>query len=1224
MASFEDRFSNFIKNVGSKVQGSVNAAQEKVQGGFQNARNEVSENVNSFEDRFSGFINRGQDRVDNSIDRAEKKTQEIRSGFEDRFNNFINTTKDKVESGYNQTNQGVGRVNPGSVLRGVGKIGKAGFDTLSIQNDVKTLDQVNQKRFDSAKRGETYNPSIEENISEVSVALSMFPGAGITSKGGKGLAKVARKTGNILETLSPEVSDYVARQTAREEAAKAGDKLLFTEKLKQAKNTLKRKFSNKEAYIEDVIEKEAKKQGKDVSGSVFDFQAEKFKKQGLATIVDKEIKDSGFESLINDVPDYDLFSRYTSAKQKLHRIEQGKEVGQSAGNVDVALESQLVSELGPIMQPFSEKLKNINYKLLDDEVRYGFRSADEAAMLKRENPYYVPLNRIYNEVEQEALSGAGRMSQGGASPRSLLKKMEGSDREIVDPIESIYERFIHVNNAGLNNKTRQAIVNTFDNLENPFKLTPQRLAKDVIERKNIYSAMAKNNEAIQPLLRETSDITRQLKKTTVKKLQEELSTLADHAQALASEMESKSTIKPLVDKMYTRQNKIQNILSKKQILEADKKYLEESISFFRQKNKDLFKEVRSLSDIKKSPGENTFSVWKDGVEERWESEDPQLMKALLSSGSGQVEGAGKALLALQRVFKFGTTGINPAFALPNFAVDQISGAINSKYARTMADPVVNFHALMAAIGKGKYIDEIKKSGAMTTSFDLTRKNTAQSLEKIRSKKNIGTRAAYAINHPIKTADDLIRVLEDIVGTTERFTRAQQYIGAKKAATKTGKGIEYAESEALKSSKKNTANFQDQGEFGAVMRMWSPYLAAGIQGVRSTAGALKRRPLSTSAKIGTFVVAPAMAAAYYNLSDEKRASAYKDLNPTEKKNNIIIFPPGDPVQNEDGSWNVIKFKIPPQLANLASVGAQIVEAQYDSSEAPEFSDLAKAVIGLYSPAGTEKGDIAGLVAGPFKPEVEQYANKNLYFNTPIVSSGIEQLPAEQQAKEGTPRTLSLAAQLVKNKTGVGISPARADAYLRSRFGSITPQVLNSVDRFLVGVDVLDEEGGVGGTSPLDATFARFAKARGGEKGQENYTFIDNLDKKQDAESNKLNKEADILYQDLKNMPKEERKKKYMEIEDADSDMAERINNAAADDELKLEPWEKSLRSLNVKNGARTYAIYKITKDMSANERYIFAERMGNAGIISDEVNSQLNELYSDEKTIVPILQNKFAQ
>jgi len=115
-------------------------------------------------------------------------------------------------------------------------------------------------------------------------------------------------------------------------------------------------------------------------------------------------------------------------------------------------------------------------------------------------------------------------------------------------------------------------------------------------------------------------------------------------------------------------------------------------------------------------------------------------------------------------------------------------------------------------------------------------------------KNIGTRAAYAINHPIKTADDLIRVLEDIVGTTERFTRAQQYIGAKKAATKTGKGIEYAESEALKSSKKNTANFQDQGEFGAVMRMWSPYLAAGIQGVRSTAGALKRRPSNKSCDI----------------------------------------------------------------------------------------------------------------------------------------------------------------------------------------------------------------------------------------------------------------------------------------------------------------------------------------------------------------------------------------
>lgn len=1204
-----------------------------------------SDGLRNFIQRTQGAARKSFDRVENTTDAvtaraqesadrarniAQSETTEAVSSFKQGLQGYLQKKQESIQPtiktfqrGYNETNQGIGRFNPRTMPKIVGKTVANFASPVSLTSAAFTPERFKTGINALGTNPKNYTPEQESLAAEQ--AIGMFPSAGVVNKSAKGVSKAAKKTDDLFKNLSPDVKNYVATQTAREEAARKGERLGFVERLKQAKNTAKRKFVNKESYIEDVIKKEAGKQNKDVSGSVFDFTTAKYRKQGLNTIVNKEIKDSGFEGLINDVPDYDLFSKYIAAKQKIHRIEQGKEVGQSSGNVDIALEAQLVSELAPVMESFSQKLKNINYKLLDDEVKYGFRSADNAAMLKKENPYYVPLNRIYSDIEEEVLGKGAQFAKGGASPRSLLKKMEGSEREIVDPIKSIYERFVRVHNAGLNNKTREAIVNTFDNLKNPFKLTPQRTAKDVIERQKLYSQIAKNNENIQPLLEETAGISKELrlKNTSITALKNELSKLSDHAQTLASEMESRSTIKPLVDKIFTRQNKIQNILSKKQILETDKKYLEESIAFLREGNKKLFNEAKELRDIKKAPADNTFSFWRNGIEERWQSEDPELIRALLSSGQEQIDGAGKILLGAQRAFKLGTTGLNIAFALPNLAVDQTMGFINGKYGRTMFNPVVNFHALMAAIGKGKYADEIKRSGAITTSFDVTRQKTAQTLEKVRSKKNIGTRAAYAIHHPIKTFDDFITTFEDIVGTTERFTRAQQYIGAKKAATKTGKGVGFANAEALKAAKMNTANFQDQGEFGSVMRMWTPYFAAGIQGVRSTAGALKDRPITTGAKIGLTVITPVMAATYWNLSDEKRAKAYKDLNPKEKENNVIIFPPGDPVQNEDGSWNVIKFKLPPNLAKLASLSQAIIEGQYDATEKPEFTDIAKAVIGLYSPTGTDKGDVVGLLAGPAKPELEQFVNKNLYFDTPLISEGLEQLPAEKQVKENTPKTLSLAAEFIKSKTGVGLSPARADAYLKARFGTFTPQILNATDRFLVGLNIIGQEE-VGGKSTLDAVFSRFAEARGGEKGQKNYEFVDNLDKKQDAKTNELNKQAEILYQDLKAMPKEERKKKYLEIEELDPEMVERINDAAKNDELQLEPWEKALRSLNVQNGARTYAIFNITKDMSKDERYIFAERMQEAGILSEEVNQQLSELYSNQDTILPKLKEKFSQ
>jgi len=75
---------------------------------------------------------------------------------------------------------------------------------------------------------------------------------------------------------------------------------------------------------------------------------------------------------------------------------------------------------------------------------------------------------------------------------------------------------------------------------------------------------------------------------------------------------------------------------------------------------------------------------------------------------------------------------------------------------------------------------------------------------------------------------------------------------------------------------------------------------------------------------------------------------------------------------------------------------------------------------------------------FKPVIEQYANRNFFFDTPIVGQGLENLPAGLQAKPWTSDTMR---ELGK---ATGVSPVRAEALLRGYFGTVATYLLAATD------------------------------------------------------------------------------------------------------------------------------------------------------------------------------------
>jgi len=621
------------------------------------------------------------------------------------------------------------------------------------------------------------------------------------------------------------------------------------------------------------------------------------------------------------------------------------------------------------------------------------------------------------------------------------------------------------------------------------------------------------------------------------------------------------------------------------------------------------KEIKAMVDdstgkIMNLPGDESKATisFMDNGEKRTFSTTPEIAQAAKALSVQNLNVLGKILAFPVRIARIGITGINLPFVAANLAKDQITAFINSEKAlsTSIANPGNFLRSLFSAVGHDGLYEEMLRAGGGGTSFDISRNQATNTLKSVRAGRNVGSKALYTVTHP----DEFLRAVENIVNRGEEATRIQQFRGMREALMKQGMSREEATVAAARAARENTVNFMRRGEWGTVLNSAFLYLNAGIQGTRTFLRALKTRPIQTATKLALVGFTPVAYATFWNLSDPKRAEAYKDISSYEKENNIIIVPP-DPVQDADGKWNVIKIPLSQEINNIVGLVRRPIEAMF-GMDPVSMGDVATALIGSVSPIKPDLGSIVSTATPQaIKPTIEGVVNQSLFTGIPQVPASLQDQSPKNQFKDTTSGTARKIGEMLN------LSPIKVEEWIKGTFGGVGSQALNAVDQALAATGAIPKEQ-IGGQNILDAITARFSKASGGQTERKAQDEITAFTQKDADASKALTDKATAIWKSVKDLPKDEAKAKLKDAIGQDAALLKKVIDIGEADRLGLQGADKRLKTSSVEVRASfIYLHMNQLPDDTAKKAYL--QDLAKKKILSVDVLKQMVEIKKNDTT-----------
>jgi hypothetical protein len=122
----------------------------------------------------------------------------------------------------------------------------------------------------------------------------------------------------------------------------------------------------------------------------------------------------------------------------------------------------------PELSQVADQLYSYQAQGFDELVKAGFLNAEQAATIKRLNPDYAPFERVMDEVDNYL----GMPSQTVQQATTPLKKLKGSERQILSPIESMIANTFKQRAAIEKNRVAKSIVGLGDVIGEQFTKSP--------------------------------------------------------------------------------------------------------------------------------------------------------------------------------------------------------------------------------------------------------------------------------------------------------------------------------------------------------------------------------------------------------------------------------------------------------------------------------------------------------------------------------------------------------------------------------------------------------------------------------------------------------------------------------------------------------------------------------------------------------------------------------
>lgn len=436
-------------------------------------------------------------------------------------------------------------------------------------------------------------------------------------------------------------------------------------------------------------------------------------------------------------------------------------------------------------------------------------------------------------------------------------------------------------------------------------------------------------------------------------------------------------------------------------------------------------ETSGMGRVTNQASEKVVARFRNGLKEMVET-DPAIASALKDMDQITFGALEKYATAPGRALRAGATGMNVAFTVPNFIKDQMSSFVLSKNVMATHNPLRFLEGIWES---SKYALKGDKAN-VSKDFELFLKHNKSMTQAdlYRDLKKASNEAYESLGLKRGSA---VRKYEDLISSTEYATRYQNWLGTYKKALKNDTP-EVALQKANLAARRNSVDFSSHGEMSTFMRLFNPYINAGIQGSRSLARAFKEQPIKTPAKIAATVLAPVTGLTYWNLADPERAKVYANINEWDRENNMIFV--------LDGGKGILKLPLPEGIKQFAKPVRSMIESQYIGDK-PGYLEMAKNwLVDPFSPIGTSANELlSSSIPQAIKPVLEVALNKDLYTGKEIVP---KQLAGEDKANQVYEGTSQLYRDIAKT---LNVSPLQVQKIVKGYTAGGGEGLVESLDQ-----------------------------------------------------------------------------------------------------------------------------------------------------------------------------------
>lgn len=451
-------------------------------------------------------------------------------------------------------------------------------------------------------------------------------------------------------------------------------------------------------------------------------------------------------------------------------------------------------------------------------------------------------------------------------------------------------------------------------------------------------------------------------------------------------------------------------------------------------------------------GKDEILVYRDGKPEAYRV-DPDV--AAIINGTQSMTQRFEALNFLKfftKTLRAGATGMNATFAVKNLIRDNFFAYMSSKAGyRPFVDSLQN---AKIAITKDEAYWELKKAGGSQSSFVSVDRNALQ--KKISDFTDTGYFNAIwnrlkevrnsdgSINYKqtmSKIGEALDRALDPLVlisETSELSTRIGEFRRSMKGKPWTKENIE----KAGYNSREVTLDFAKGGAYSKAYNQFKAFFNANILGAEKSIDILTHKKSAIKAVWTMGMLGIFTALANYDWANGQEDQDIAEVLQAQKDTNWVL--------KVWGTDTIVRIPKPQQIGFISTIFEQLTTDTLNALNGTEREDIIQHLYQAFMrelSIPTTWGDI-GQAALPtaFTPVLENWANRSMYFGTPIVPASAENALPEYQYTDRTTelsKAISSALGVFIDKTNT-FSPAKMENVVRGWTGGVGNYIMEMVD------------------------------------------------------------------------------------------------------------------------------------------------------------------------------------